>query len=265
MAGSGGGAFEVGAGAPNRGNALEVGDELRQIAMKFPGATVLADADRSRAAQHAVGRYNAEVLLLDDGFQHRSLARDLDIVLIDVTQPLHSQHMLPAGLRREPVSSLRRAGLLVYTRVDGNWHPDIQAMEIGQPGLQICFKPSGLRRLEGNDTLSVQELAGKSIVAFCGIGNPDAFFGTLKGLGAIVHETIAFPDHHWYNAGEIERLIESSQIHDAILVTTEKDAVRFDAAPELPHELSIHVLEIRTVIVRGENLLAGMIETILAT
>jgi tetraacyldisaccharide 4'-kinase len=212
-----------------RGEADEEGnDEKRLLEALCPAAPHVQDPDRVAAAGQAITEYGCDVLLLDDGFQHRRLGRDLDIVLVDATCPLGFGHLLPRGLLREPPASLKRASLLVLTRID-QVDPD-RAAElkrqlstwIGTELIaEVAFPSTGLVNSIGS-TAPLQLLDESRVAAFCGIGNPEAF---RAGLDSVAHR--AFPDHHRYDDGELTELAGWADRHDAdLLLTTRKDLVK---------------------------------------
>ena len=172
-------------------------------------------------------RSGVDVFLLDDGFQHLSLARDVNILLMDATQSLGREPLLPAGRLREPVSAMQRADLLVITRAETS--PATQAA-IAQlqkyPVFSAATRLVGFRRFgSGIQTLTAEEIGRGPFYAFCGIGNPRAFFLDLKNWNLSVAQTSEFPDHHRYDArdaGELEAAARASGAN--ALLTTEKDA-----------------------------------------
>jgi tetraacyldisaccharide 4'-kinase len=156
---------------------------------------------------------DTEIIILDDGFQHRRLHRDLDIVL--VSRDFTRERLLPAGHLREPASCLSRANIIIALK--GADHD----------GLKAELKPSALVDAHGN-TSDPSLLAGKRILAFCAIGRPDHFFTMLEQLGAIV-ERLAYQDHHCYTIADVKEIMDKAAGKDLIL-TTEKDLVKIDTA-----------------------------------
>jgi len=218
----------------------EGNDEARVLDRLCRGVPHLQRADRIAAAAEAVDRYGSELLILDDGFQHRRLARDLDLVLIDATNPFGYGRLLPRGLLREPIDSLRRADLILLTRADavppGRKRLIVEAIREVAPRpavVEIAFPATGLLNASG-DKRSVETLEETPLLAFCGIGNPDGFAATLGGAGLRPTEMVAFPDHHHYGLADLERLSRRAHAYGvAAAVTTLKDLVkiRSDALP----------------------------------
>lgn len=193
---------------------------------------VFVQADRRAAAREAV-EAGADVLVMDDGFQHLRLRRDLDIVLIDATCPFGFGHVLPRGLLREGLSALKAARALVITHADTPDKPSLDDLrrQLARLAPQATIhaaahRPTRLTDQDG-EVKDVAELAGKRVLAFCGLGNPRQFFDMLKVLGADLAATQAFDDHVHYGPrelGEVEKLAAARKAE--VLVTTQKDAVK---------------------------------------
>jgi tetraacyldisaccharide 4'-kinase len=209
-------------------------DEKRLLDQLCPGAPHVQGADRAVGAARAIAAEGCDVLVLDDGFQHRRLARDLDIVLIDALCPWGYGRLLPRGLLREPPSSLARANLVVVTRADQRPENELVSLrdEIARytPAevIEGLFVPGGLINAVG-DSLAIDAARGVRAAAFCGIGNPDGFRATLRGLGVTLSDDAfrAFPDHHHYTPhvfAEIGRWGHSQRAE--MLLTTLKDLVK---------------------------------------
>lgn len=236
-----------------------------------PGLPQREDPDRVRGGRAllAAGPGRAQdapdVLLLDDGFQHRRLARDLDLVLLDATCPWGYGHLLPRGLLREPPRALGRAHLVALTRCEQVEPAVLAALEhevaahARAPLLRIAFVPQqvevdGRREPPG-------WLAGRRVLALAGVGRPQAFRRTLEALGAEVVATRFLPDHGALPAGGLEALRAQAQRAGAsCVVTTRKDAVKL-AAP-LPQGLS--VLDIQAEVLAGEEHLQAALARVLA-
>lgn len=242
-------------------NAEASGDEPMQIAMKFPGTVVIVDEERFRGATLAVEKFGAEVIVLDDGFQHRSLHRDLDIVMASPIRSWRDNQMLPAGYMREPVSSLTRADVVVST-VAGAGEKFVPA---SQPVIRVQRKVKEIRSLADGVPVSIGEFAGKQSLAFCGIGNPASFRNSLEELGVEVKEFLSFPDHYSYTAGdlaEIERRMRNNSL--SYVFTTEKDAVRLQSIMESSRWLKehCHYLTIELNITAGAELFNTRIDNL---
>ncbi|HKI11940.1 MAG TPA: tetraacyldisaccharide 4'-kinase [Candidatus Acidoferrum sp.] len=168
-----------------------------------------------------------DVFLLDDGYQHLQLARDVNLLLMDAVQPLGREMLLPAGRLREPVSATGRASLLVFTRTETSASATAALGKLQEyPVFSAATRLLGFRRLGGGvQVLTLAEIGEGPFVAFCGIGNPRAFFLDLQNWQIPVVRAQAFPDHHRYTAGEAKALAQAARAADArAFVTTEKDA-----------------------------------------
>lgn len=210
----------------------ELNDEGRLIQERLPELRLYQNPNRVGSAFKAA-EDGCDVALLDDGFQHRKLHRDLDLVLVDATNPFGYDGMLPRGLLREPVTSIERASGVLITRAGSV--PEEEISEIrgrlknsGAPSdvWTVVFSPSRLRALGSTEAeYSLDWLKGQSIAVASGIGNPRAFEQSLEDLGATLLGRHHFPDHHLYSQKDLDILAGMSGSSSAILVT-EKDAVK---------------------------------------
>ncbi len=217
-------------------------DEALVLEENLPDVPHLQGADRVALANTAVEELESEILVLDDGYQHRKLYRDLDIVLLDATRPIRKEYLFPRGLLRESVNGLKRAGFAVFTRCD-----QVPAESLAEqrawltkrlptlPQATCVHRPVELIRAgsvsDGHSaTLSeaVDLLNGKPVAGFCGVGNPESFRRTLTDLGATVVDFRAFADHHPYTRAYVDalRAWAAKLPADATLATTQKDWVK---------------------------------------
>ncbi len=250
------GPFILSDGKTVYGTFEQSGDEPVQIARKFQEISVVVDSKRTRGATIAMKNFKPDILLLDDGFQHRALARTLDIVLIDGTMPL--PEMIPAGSRREPLSSLRRADIVAVTRTREavNVPPGIS------PAISVIFKPVSLRNMTTGDSLAAGSVRGKSCTAFCGVGNPMSFLDILKEMGLDVRELIPYPDHYPFGKQDIDEIVEKHGRNRAeVIVTTEKDSMRLPSGA-FPRGI-LFALLIEAVVTRGEEILEKFLDNAL--
>lgn len=209
-------------------------DEAMLLEENLPDVPHLQGANREALANTAVEELECEALVLDDGFQHRKLHRDLDVVLIDVTRPLADEYLFPRGLLREPIGALKRAGFVLFTRCDEVPSEAVQKqvdwLRARFPNLSFARTAHRPLELIGPDgaTASVSELAGKSVARFCGIGNPASFDRTLAQCGATVIDRREYPDHHAYNRDDVDDLTSwaRDQPDETVVVTTQKDWVK---------------------------------------
>ncbi len=215
------------------------GDEPVMLANALPGVPVVVDKDRRRSGELACREFNPDVIVLDDGLQYWQLERDLDVVVVDAERPFGSGFVMPMGDLREPVSGLRRAGIVLLGGVDRLAGPERKKLETrlnsvsrGAPVIGCRRSPAWVRQLDRSDLQPAVSLRGRRVVAFCGIGRPVRFVDGLESLGAKVLEYLVFPDHHRYSADDLSRISESKAAHAAeVVVTTEKDAARLDSPP----------------------------------
>jgi tetraacyldisaccharide 4'-kinase len=237
-------------GPTPRQRADEVGDEPVEMARRLPGVPVVVSADRVLGGREAV-RLGADVVVLDDGFQHLRLERDLDILLLDAGDPWGGGRLPPMGRLREPVSGLGRADAVVITKVPLDWRPATRAVEAAVreiapqvPVFVARVRPSRLRRPDGS-WASCEELAGRRVFAFAGVARPGGFRDSLEEAGAEVVGERWFRDHHEYTKDELAQVMASSEELKAIPVTTAKDAVK------LSDDAGAWVLESEMVPVAG--------------
>ncbi|HKI36014.1 MAG TPA: tetraacyldisaccharide 4'-kinase [Gemmataceae bacterium] len=219
----------------SRGYGSEGGrnDEAMVLEENLPDVPHLQGPDRVALAATAVEELESEVLVLDDGFQHRRLLRDLDVVLIDATNPWGHGHLLPRGLLREPPSSLRRAGIVVLTRCDqvgsaerGRLREAVARLAPAAPVAETTHRPVDLSN--GAQVAPLSRLCGRPAAGFCGVGNPEAFRRTLGDLGIDIVAFRTFPDHHAYARADVDdlRAWADRQAKDCVVVTTQKDLVK---------------------------------------
>ncbi len=231
----------------------EVGDEPAFLASALPGVPVVVGPSRTAAGRLAIDRYGANVLLLDDGFQHRRTARAVDIVVHDASSRLSPMRLLPAGPFREPVSSLVRAHVLVLTRTDqaGSADTDTERIKAAFPHLNIietAYVPAGLRRISGGATLPVEWLADRHVLVFCGIANPASFARTVTDAGGSATRILAYPDHHPFTPSELDQALSlAEETGVECIVTTEKDAVRIPTDHAIRKHLVALDIELRVI------------------
>ncbi len=202
----------------SRGRGPEVdwrqsGDEPQMMALRLPGVAVVVGADRHRAGRRAEAENLGDLFLLDDGFQHRGLHRDVDIVTVDPAEWSAEDRLLPTGRWREPRSAIRRAHAACVQA------PMPETMrDVPIPRFEVETVVDGLER--NGELLPLDALRGAPLTAFAGIAKPERFFNLLERAGLSVADRIAFPDHHRFRPKDLER------VSGTVAVTTEKDAVR---------------------------------------
>lgn len=243
-------------------------DEALVLEQLCPDVPLLQDADRYRGAETARIELASQLIVLDDGFQHRRIARELDIVLIDACNPFGYGHLLPRGLMREPVTAIRRAQVLVITRIDqvdtSQIDTLVETLRRTHPSAPICLARFPAQKLiaSNNSTEPIDTITGKKVAAFCGIGNPAAFESSLRNLGCELVGIMTFPDHHLYSRLDVERLASwTKQCKPDWFVTTQKDLVKLQTTSI--GGTPLWAVEIGTEIVQGERELTDQLRKVL--
>lgn len=242
--------------------AREGGDEPRMLAEMLIDASVavVSDADRVAAARWASENLGSDAFILDDGFQHLRIARDLDIVTLDAANPFGGGHLLPRGRLREPLRQLTRAGLIIITRAD--LAPDLDALRTEAQRLSdgrasvltSRLTTLRLRPLDASTTLDALEPdTATTFAAFCAVGNPQTFFAHLRRDGYVVNYERAFADHYAYTQADADALSREAAARGAqALLTTAKDAVKLVS---LKFALPSYVVEVGLLFDDEERLL----------
>ncbi|RCS49383.1 tetraacyldisaccharide 4'-kinase [Bremerella cremea] len=255
----------------SRGYGAEQGtqnDEALELEQLLPDVPHLQNPDRVAAAKVAAEELAAQVLLLDDAFQHRRIARDLDIVLIDATAPFGYGYLFPRGTLREPTTSLRRADVIALTRGDmvsdgqrqAIWE-QIRKLDLDATLVEMRHQPSRLLSAS-SESADIDSLRGQKVLAFCGIGNPSGFRHTLTQAGMEVVELREFDDHYHFDGEDVSNLQQWVAQHDdiAAVICTHKDLVKVgvDRLAEKP----LWALIIEANIVDGQAELEQRLEEI---
>jgi len=217
------------------GSYHEFGDEPLMLARSLPDIPIVVDKDRYTAGKWVESRFAADVLVLDDGYQHLALARDLNILLIDATDPLGGSEMLPIGRLREPLYGIKRADAIIITRADRPFDQGQTQAIIkyycgdNAPVMYFYSTITRLRHLATNEAYDARDLAGWNVAVACGIGNPHAFAEDILQIGINIVSESFFPDHHPFVQEDLNRITRDAQDAGAdAIVTTEKDAVRLE-------------------------------------
>jgi len=250
-------------------DAAEGGDEPVLVARRLPGARVLCGPRRAELARTAVEALGADALLLDDGFQHRALARDLDVVVLDAANPFGNGRLLPAGPNREPRSALRRAGLVWLSRVDQSDPAalaELRAVARDATGVDpVESRHAPVDVVDGAlaRSLGAGALRGRRVLLLAGVARPAGFRRTVEGLGAEVAAEALFPDHHRFSPAELDEVFRAAAAAGCDgVVTTEKDAVRLDPARAADPRLC--AVRIEAEVVRGGEILDAALDRALA-
>jgi tetraacyldisaccharide 4'-kinase len=249
--------------------ASEAGDEPALLARRLPGAAVLCGPRRAALARLAVEALGADALVLDDGFQHRALARDLDLVVLDAVDPAGNGRLLPRGPNREPLAALQRAHLAWLSRADEAEPAALDSLRAraraatARPPVEARYAVSdvldgALAASRGRDALR-----GRRVLLLCALARPDGFRRTLARLGAEVVAERVFRDHHAFTSAELrEVLAAADRARAAWVATTEKDAVRLP--PEVARDPHLAVVRIDAEITAGADVLDGLVDEVLA-
>jgi len=235
-------------------------DEACLVALRLPGVAVLTGRDRRRLIDHAVQAFGCDVILMDDGFQHLRVARDLDLCLLDASLPFGNGAVLPGGILRERPRALRRADLAVLTRASTPRRTelaidDIHRVTPGLPAVVTHHAPRDLLRLSDPETLPLDALGETRALGFSGIARPDSFRRLLEREQVRLAGWFVYPDHHTFTVGDFLAMEEEAKVVCAeCLVCTEKDAVKIDPTWS---RLPIYVLRMELAIDQGKDLLLG--------
>lgn len=245
-------------------------DEPAILTESCPQAKVIINPNRAEAAAEAVDKFGAKVLIMDDGFQHRRLHRDLDIVTIDATCPFGYGKVLPAGLLREPVASLNRTDAAVVTRCDQISESELSRIEkklqLTNPNMVIAksiHNPICAKTMTG-EKIAVEQLKDKKIFAFCGIGSPDAFLSTIKNTGANLVGSKIYNDHYHYTDSDIDDIHgQANRLGADLILSTQKDYTHY-ALRNTQYEIPFAYLAVEIKFTSGEDKLKQLIEDALA-
>jgi tetraacyldisaccharide 4'-kinase len=239
------------------------GDEPFMLAKNLDGVAVIVDKDRVKGARFAIGELQAETLMLDDGMQYLDLAHSIDIVLIDSRSPFGTGSLLPRGTLREPPQNLRRASYILITKCDGSPNAElitrIRNYNATADIIECAHGPIHLENVYTREREPLSFLDGKWVGAISAIAVPENFEGSLTSLGAKVEIKRRFSDHHRFNRRDVDDFMQRCVERDMeIIVTTEKDAVRFPRPTEI--NVPIYFLRIEVQILAGQAAWDGMVE-----
>lgn len=219
----------------------EAGDEAFLLARRLEAVPIIKSSDRYKGGCLALNIFNNERILfiLDDGYQHLRLFRDIDILLIDGMNPFGNRRLLPMGRLREPLREIKRADLIVITRtlsMPETLLKEIRIYNDRAPVFLSVNSPSFFKTMNG-DVIPLKDLSGKRVVAFCGLGNPDSFRKSLIDLNVDLKDFIVFRDHHRFTHHDLKRIEKTAERFKADwIIATEKDIIKiknFDLIPNL--------------------------------
>ena len=250
-------------------------DEALELERKLPGVAHVENPDRVAAVERAIAEFGTQVAVLDDGFQHRRIARDLDIVLIDALEPFGFEHVFPRGTLREPVDGLRRASVVALSRAElldktsrVEIRQRVQRLAPRAVWLEVSHKADTLENASG-EKQPVESLAGRPIAAFCGLGNPQGFRHTLDACTYQTADFREFADHHAYSAGDIESLsawadkLQTGRPELAAVICTAKDLVKLNV--DRLGRLPLWSLSIEPAFLDGRAAFERVLENVLQT
>jgi tetraacyldisaccharide 4'-kinase len=228
----------------------QAGDEACLLAQKLPGVPVITGPDRFQAGLLAQEKFHPELLMLDDGFQHFQLYRDLDVVLLDAARPFGNGRLLPRGALREPIDTLRRPLVLVLTRYEPVKHhstwENIRAAFPAATVVRAAFSLSPHVACQGSEDVTLKELAHMNLAAIAGLARPEQFAASLQEQGVNLRYFMKFPDHHAFTPEELVWVVATARSQGAAaLVTTEKDWVRLAGIWNFAMPLFVIHLEIK--------------------
>ena len=243
------------------------GDEPLMLARRLCGIPVLCSTKRVKAGKAAIERFNCNVLILDDGFQHRYLARDLDVVMLDSQNPFGSGWVFPRGTMREKVAALARAQILVLSRFDGSEGAEKNCDNLRRqwPDKTIVtssYRPIRIFSAADHRERPPSSLTELRLAAFAGIARPDEFFQSVHNLGASLVYTAALPDHYPLTSELLASLVqEASRFNPELWLTTEKDWVRLPQM--LPQGMELWVMTMEIDLDRDGSQLIGAVRRVL--
>jgi len=250
----------------------EMNDEGHLLARRHPGLLQIQGRDRVALARHAAGAQLGDVLVLDDGYQHTALHRDLNVCCLDATNPFGHGAVLPRGLLREPLSALYRARPVLITRAElasAEMIADLKA-EVLRWNPYATFVTSEMRAtaltdVNGGSKASPSELSGRRVLCVSGVGNPDAFAADVRLQGARVSGQMDFDDHHAWTQADVAAVVaRAKELAAEIVVTTSKDAVKLASLRWPDDAPPLRVLEVEAAITDGAETWAKLIDEALA-
>ena len=237
-------------------------DEQAMLKNNLPDIPILVGENRVNAATRSIKLYGTTAAILDDGFQYWELERDLDIVLVDSRNPFGNGRLFPRGVLREPVSAIKRADVVVFTKVNKK-RCDIEELKAylkrhkgSLVFIETFHRPKHLYDTRARKELALTALAGRRVILLSSIGDSAYFEETVKDLGTTVVEHIAFGDHHNYTHADRQRILKRCQERSFdFLITTEKDAVKLTRMCLYFEDYNLMVLAVEMHIASGKELL----------
>jgi len=244
-------------------------DEWRMLENTLSDIPIITGRDRLRSAEKAVRNHRSEVLILDDGFQHRRLKRDLDIVLIDSSEGFGNSRLFPRGILREPLEAIRRADIIVMTKCDfgkvnlTELRERISRYTENKNPVEAVYKPLMFIELFSKKSLRLDVVRGKNVCTVTAIANPSYFKYILKNLGANLVKNFDFPDHYNYSDSDIKRIQDEVKLFNCdYLAATEKDMVKLDKFRNADLTIPILILYVELEITNGKEELFDRLDSV---
>lgn len=244
-------------------------DEQAMLKKKLPETPILVGEDRTRSAHKAIKLYGSDTAVLDDGFQHWELARNIDIVLLDSRNPFGNGSLFPRGILREPKEALKRASVVVFTKVDdassdlGGIKDGLKKINGNLIFLEASHAPAYIYDLKARRERPVSFLSGKRVVLLSSIGDPGYFAEKARSLGAEIAEHIIFADHHNYSSSDAARITKKcdERKFDFIL-TTEKDEVKLRRMSLSFGSYQVMTLAVKMDVISGREMLVDRLRSL---
>ena len=242
------------------GNIIEPdvgGDEPVLIASKFPQIPVIVAEKRYKGIEIAIKNFDAKLILLDDAFQHRGVARDCDIVLVDANQPVQYEQILPLGNLREKKSNLNRADIIIISKIEKKSNITKQVefyKNFNNELFYSNYKNFTIKKVNENLQVNLDKIKNESFFAFTGIANPKLFLQNLEDIGLKIDNSIIFKDHIKYSSKEISKILKTADLHNCnYLISTEKDLVKLNIKDF--DDYNLFILEMEIELKNEENLI----------
>ena len=236
----------------------ESGDEPFLIASTLKNVPVVVGGDRYKSGIYSAAHTGAKVFILDDGFQHMQLHRDINILLIDASKPYGNGHLLPKGILREPLNGISRADCVIVTRANEGGKADIEVLvrkhNHHAPVFYASYKATGITDPDGN-SYDVKTISAKKVFIFSGIANPQSFRRSIEYIGGTVVGELSYPDHYWYKSDDLRKIWkDASEVSADRVMTTAKDAVRLHGLnlyDKTGVEMKLLILNVEMIIDNG--------------
>ena len=245
-------------------NVEEAGDEPYLLAKNLKSTVIFAGKNRYETGRISEEKFNIDTVVLDDGFQHWRLHRDINIVVINASNPFGNGYVFPRGNLREPYKCLKRADCFIITKTDmikdaGIIEKRLLDINSSAQVITCIHKPVCLENIAGEEQLDIECIKSEKVIALSSLGDPVSFENTLEHVGAEIVERIRYPDHYWYTKDDIDNIQARQKVLNAkFIIITQKDAVRLQMV-ETQNLASLRVLRIEVEIISGKDRLEKLI------